>query len=288
MVNYLRQNPKACFDLVGIMDKDPKRERLDESTQLILWRLITEAGHTEAQQAVTEAIVKPGFSDLTNIRALAYIHDFEHPESFVADALWQFYKDLSDSPEGQTGQELKTMTIYALGSLGSDDKINEEIKPEISSKLIQHLYNTEDSREQAATLAAIGNYGGEEVIDALEPYFSSESEEIRASAYDALRRMKDPKAAETLAKYYEKEDSAKVRETALRTLKSMPPTSEGVKWASQTVLKTGEPKEQELLVSVIGENLKTYPDNEKVLTELLKKNPDNRVKREIYKYVVPK
>jgi len=237
---------------------------------------------------VIEAVTNQKFSDLTHIRALAYIHDFEHPESFLSDALWQFYKDLGDAPESQTGQELKNMTIYALGSLGSDDKINEEIKPEISSKLIQHLYNTDDFREQATTLAAIGNYGGEEVIDAVEPYFSSENEDVRASAYDALRRMKDPKAAETLAKYYEKEASPKVREAALRTMKSMPPTSEGVKWASQTVLKTEEAKEQELLVSVIGENLKTYPDNENVLRELLKKNPDNRVKREIYKYVVPK
>ncbi len=286
-VNYLRQHPQACFDLVGIMDKDPKRERLDQSTQLILWRLITQAGHTEAQRAVLEAVLNPGFSDLTHIRALAYVHDFDHPESFVSDALWQFYKDLGDAPESQTEQELKTMTIYALGSLGSEDKLNETIKPQISSRLVENLYHTDKPEEQAVTLAALGNYGGEEVLDAVEPYFSSENEEVRSSAFDSLRRMKDPKAAETLAKHFETESSPKVRSVALRTLKSMPPTSEGVTWANKTVRVTESPEEQELLVGVIGENLKDHPDNEKTLRELLKKNPDNRVKREIYKYIVP-
>jgi len=286
-VNYLRQHPKACFDLVGIMDKDPKRERLDQSTQLILWRLITQAGHKEAQQAVIEAVTDPKFSDLTHIRALAYVHDFEHPESFVSDALWQFYKDLPASPDEQTQQELKNMTMYALGSLGSDEKLNETIKPQISSRLVENLYNTQNPQEQATTLAALGNYGGEEVIDSLEPYFSSENEEVRSAAFDSLRRMKDPVAAETLAKHFETETSVKVRVAALRTLKSMPPTAEGVTWANKTAAVTEEPEEQELLVGVIGENLKEHPENEKTLRELLKKNPDNRVKREIYKYIVP-
>jgi hypothetical protein len=286
-VNYLRQHPQACFDLVDIMDKDPKRERLDQSTQLILWRLITQAGHKEAQQAVIEAVTDRKFSDLTHIRALAYIHDFEHPESFVSDALWQFYKDLPAGSQEQTQQELKTMTLYALGSLGAEDKLNETIKPEISTRLVENLYNTKDTQEQATTLAALGNYGGEDVIDALEPYFSSEDERVRGAAFDALRRMEDPKASETLAKHFETESSPKVRVAALRTLKSMPPTSEGVAWANKTVAVTEEPEEQELLVTVIGENLKEHPENEKTLRELLKKNPDNRVKREIYKYIVP-
>ena len=40
LVNYLRQHPDTCFDLVKVMDADPRRERLDHSAQLILWRLV--------------------------------------------------------------------------------------------------------------------------------------------------------------------------------------------------------------------------------------------------------
>ncbi len=287
-VNYLRQHPEACFDLVKVMNADPRRERLDHSAQLILWRLITEAGHTEAQQAIVDVIVNPEMSNLTHIRGLAYVHDFENPQEFVADAIWAFYKGTDPGTEDQDEQELRTMSLYAFGSLGSDDKINEAVKPEISERLVESLYNAGEPREQSVTLAAIGNYGGEEVIDAIEPYFSSEDENVRASAYDALRRMRDPKAAETLARHYETEASHEVRIAALRTLKAMPPVPEGVNWASRTVLVTEEPREQELLVNVVGENLRDHPENEKTLRELLKKEPTNRVKREIYKYIVPK
>ncbi len=152
---------------------------------------------------------------------------------------------------------------------------------------MENLYGTDDPGEQTVTLAAIGNYGGEEVIEAIDPYFSSENEDVRASAYDALRRMESPEAVKTLANHYETEEAPKVRIAALRALKSMPPVSEGVKWAGKTVMTTEEPKEQELLVNVVGENMKDYPENENILRELLNKNPTNRVKREIYKYIVP-
>lgn len=46
-MNYLRQHPEASFELIKIMDTDPGREHLDQSAQLILWHLITEAGHTQ-------------------------------------------------------------------------------------------------------------------------------------------------------------------------------------------------------------------------------------------------
>jgi hypothetical protein len=77
-VNYLRQKPQAAFEVVGILDGDSKAERFDQSTQLTLWRLITEAGHSEAQQAVVQAATESHFSDLTHIRALLYVHDFEY------------------------------------------------------------------------------------------------------------------------------------------------------------------------------------------------------------------
>jgi len=93
-VNYLRQHPDTAFDLVDILDKDPKRERFDQTTQLILWRLLTEAGHAEAQQAVLDAITNPERSDLSHIRALGYIHDFDYPETFLMDQLWEYYNGL--------------------------------------------------------------------------------------------------------------------------------------------------------------------------------------------------
>ena len=53
--------------------------------------------------------------------------------------------------------------------------------------------------------------------------------------------MDDPLAVETLARFYETETSPDVKLTAAATLSRMPPTSEGVSWAGQTIQK-GEEK----------------------------------------------
>ncbi|HDN26363.1 MAG TPA: HEAT repeat domain-containing protein [Thioploca sp.] len=299
-VNYLRQKPQAAFEVVGILDGDSKAERFDQSTHLTLWRLIIETGHTEAQQAVVQAATESHFSDLTHIRALLYVHDFEYPEAFMVEKLWELHQDmrnseglqqmLSDSVPSvdvQTIRERKTMSLYAIGSLGHQEKLNEELKPEIGKQLVANLKNTDDPKEQSLTLTAISNYGGADVLDEIAPYFTAEDSGVRASAYDALRRMDDPAAIAVLAQHYATEKSPKVRQAALQTLVRMPPTAEGIEWARKEALVVDFREGQEALVKVLGENLKEYPENEAVLRELLKQNPSNRVKQEIYEYVVP-
>ncbi|RKZ84923.1 MAG: hypothetical protein DRR19_17075 [Candidatus Parabeggiatoa sp. nov. 1] len=41
------------------------------------------------------------------------------------------------------------------------------------------------------------------------------------------------------------------------------------------------------LVEILGKTLKDYPDNEGTLRALLNKDLDNKVKKNIYKYIVP-
>jgi len=47
------------------------------------------------------------------------------------------------------------------------------------------------------------------------------------------------------------------------------------------------PMEQIPLVEMLGKTLEDYPDNEGTLRALLKKDLDNKVKKNIYKYIVP-
>jgi len=282
-VNYLRQHPQAAFAVVDLLDSDPKRERFDQSTHLILWRLVTEAGHAEAQQAVINALTDENRSHLTKMRALAYLHDFEYPESSTVETLWQF----TNTRDLKKDREFRTMGLYALGSLGGNEKYNDTVKPEIGQILVENLEGSDDPQEQAITLGAISNYGGEEVLDAVKPYFTAENERVRAAAYDSLRHIEDSRAIEMLTTHYESEKSPAVRAAAAKTLSKMTHSEAGITWAGQTVLTTDAPKEQIPLVEVLGKTLETYPENETHLRELLKKNPDNKVKREVYKYIVP-
>ncbi len=288
LVNYLRKNPRAAFDLVELLDSDPRRERYDQRTQLILWRLLVEAGHTEAQEAVIDAATDPEYSSLTHIRAVAYIHDFENPAPFLAQKLWELRRSLPPDSAHRDEQELRVMSAYAIGSLGHKDKLNDETKTDIGRQLTENLNSSADPDEQAVLLSAIGNYGGSEVLDDIAPYFSSTDDRVRASAYDALRRMDDPQAVELLARSVKEETSLQVRKDAYAAFAAMPPTARGVEWARNEVFAVESSAEQGALVKVLGENLKQYPENEQTLRNLLETDPDNRVKKDIYKYIVPK
>ncbi|MEK8019237.1 MAG: HEAT repeat domain-containing protein [Candidatus Parabeggiatoa sp.] len=116
---------------------------------------------------------------------------------------------------------------------------------------------------------------------------TAENERVRAAAYDALRHIEAPRAVEMLTTHYEIEKSPAVRDAAAKTLSKMTPSEAGITWAGQTVLTTDAPKEQIPLVEMLGKTLETYPENETHLRELLKNNPNNKVKREVYKYLVP-
>ncbi|MBF0232580.1 MAG: HEAT repeat domain-containing protein, partial [Desulfamplus sp.] len=287
-VNYLRLNPYAVFDVVNLLDGDPKREKYDQSTHLILWRLVAESGHTEAQRAVIQAATDPKYSDLTQMRAIAYIHDFENPQPFLTEELWKLHKSLSSNTSDKHDAEIRDMALYAIGSLGAKEKVNSELKAEIGKQLSEYLVSLENIDDQVAVLNAIGNYGGSDIIDDITPFLSSDQEEVRGAAYTSMCRMDDPSAVELLINSYYREESPAVQKSAIKSLSSMPVTEDGIKFAKEEVLKSDNSDIQIPLIKLIGKNLNQYPENEKVFRELLENQIDNKVKKEIYRYIIPK
>ncbi|MBU1171665.1 MAG: HEAT repeat domain-containing protein [Proteobacteria bacterium] len=287
MINYLRQHPQACYDLIGLLDKDAKKERFSHEDQLELWYLITKTGHEDAQKSVLEAIKNQNYSNLTHIRALAYINDFEYPEPFVVEGLWSFYNDLDLVSGDEKSRELGTMALYAIGTMGSDEKLNQSLKPEIGKGLTDSLQKAQDPEIQTLTLQAIGNYGGTDVLSQVDPFFTSDSERVRVAAYEAIRRMQGDEAFDTFKKHYSSESSQKVRTSALKILESMPVTQTSITWAGQEALKVDNSADQESLVKVLGQNLKDYPQSEQALRQLLDKKPSNIVKKTVYRYITP-
>lgn len=287
MLNYLRLFPKAAYDLIRALDADPKKERFSHEDQLLLWQLIAEAGHGDAQKAVLDAVTNSAFSDLTHMRAMAYVHSFEYPEDFMLDTLWGYYKTLDRKSTNSSVKELGTMTLYAIGGLGSEDKLNDGLKPEIGKSLVENLNKSKDTAEQITLLESIGNYGGSDVLAQIGPYFSSKSEEVRIASFNAIRRMNDPAAFDTFVTYYDKESSQKVKSTALKILVTMPASEAVVSWAGKEVLSVKETDDQNALAKVLGQNLETYPQSEKSLRALLSRKPANLVKKTVYKYITP-
>ncbi|MBF0339600.1 MAG: HEAT repeat domain-containing protein [Magnetococcales bacterium] len=287
MVNYLRQHPEACATLIALMDQDPNRERVDQETQLTFWRLLTKTGHPEAQQALINAITGAGLTEVTQMRALTNIHAFENPQPFLADELYRYYKRPPTPTDGDRDPQKRQMALLALGAMGYKDKLNEETRNRVGQLLQDHIGTTQTIPEQLDVLNAIGNYGGKEMMPKIEPYLGSQDEYVRASAFSSMRRMDDPAVLTSIIEHYDKEDSAKVRTVALKTIAELPPSQAGMTWVNQNAMTPRHPEEQIIMVDMLGKHEKLFPANSQTLRELLKTNPDNRVKKAIYKYVVP-
>jgi HEAT repeat protein len=183
---------------------------------------------------------------------------------------------------------MQIIILYALGTLGSDEKLNDSLKPVIEKSLADNLKNTKDTQTQVATLQAIGNYGGSDILDQVLPFFSSDSEQVRVAANESIRRMDPGKAFDTFVDSYSAESSQNVRTSALKILESMKATGETVSWAGKEGLAVDESADQESLAKVLGKNIKTYPEAEEPLRKLLAKKPSNNVKKTVYRYIVPK
>jgi len=205
----------------------------------------------------------------------------------VADGLWSFYNGVDMAAGDDKSRELGTMALYAIGTMGSDEKLNQSLKPEIGKGLADTLQKAQNPEIQVMTLQAIGNYGGADVLSQVDPFFTNDNERVRVAAYEAIRRMPGNEAFNTFKTHYASESSQKVRTSALKIMESMPPTQESITWAGQEALKVDDSADQESLAKVLGQNIKAYPQSEKALRQLLDKKPSTIVKKTVYRYIAP-
>ncbi|MFA6034220.1 MAG: hypothetical protein WC889_15075, partial [Myxococcota bacterium] len=158
MVNYLRLNPKASEDLLRLLDRDNKMQRYDEKTQLVLWRLIIEAGTPEAQRAIISAAIDPSYSTLSHVRAIMYSIDFENPQQFMVDEMLRLHRNPDINGEPRRKVMTENMSLLAVGSMGYKDKLNEDTINSVAKELTDNLHRFEvNNGEVSLTLKAIGN-----------------------------------------------------------------------------------------------------------------------------------
>lgn len=285
LVNYLRQFPQRCFQLVKLLDR-PQAIGLNQSTELHVWNLLTRVGHREAQQATVVPLFDPEYGTATRYRALSYFHDFAHPEKEVTDRLLSF-ADSVPAIQSQEASELRAMALYAVGTAGGPDKLNEPLQQEISTQLAARLNSSQKPGDQAVALLAIGNQGDEKMLPVITPYLSSRDDMVRANAYDALRRMPGEAAVDLLISTVATESSSTVRVAAIKTLNEMPDRGKAVDWARRELAQVSIPAEQVVLIDFLGKSLKENPENEGALRQLLAQNPVRQVKKKIYQYIAP-
>lgn len=289
MINYLRLHPERSQELVQLLDRCYSDKGVCEwstrERRMMIYALV-QAGHKEAQQALVDAATNPRNNADLRTAALMHMHQIETPQKFVSEELWDRHRMLSGSND-RLDVEQRNMSLFVLGSLGDKDKLNPELSNEIATELSDYLKQSGDRSDQIIALEAMGNHGGEQLLDAIEPIFASDDVEMRATAYFAMRRMDTPEAAQTLINNYEKENVQPVKTAAMESLAQMPPSDSTMTWARNELLQPLDPSSQKALVAYLGHNLVNYPQNEQALRALLQTGPTMDVKRAVYAFISP-
>jgi hypothetical protein len=270
MLSWLRLNPSAPGELIRMMDLDRKGERLSSKKQLNLWRLIAEAGTPNAQRAIIDAAMNPSYGRDSHIRGMMYATNIENPEPFVVDGLWRLHREPSLNGDSEIAGATREMSLLSVGALGYRDKQNEDLKEGIRRQLSENLSRTTDAGEKALTLSAIGNSGNAGLMETVAPYLASSDETLRGAAFDALRRMEDPKAQELLIGSYASQTSPEVKAAAIKALSEMPPQESSTEWARKAVQTEPDLRVQALMINYLGSTMQEFPRNETALRALLK------------------
>ena len=284
LLNYLRLHPEAAEQLAKRLSGG--RDDFDADTKNALWSLIARSGHKEAQAAIMNTVLDDQNPSDTRIRALAYVSDFEYPTDAVVEELWDQYELPVEEPQSTAGQ-IKTMSLFALGALGAGSHLDPEAKESIGQELSSALNGSDTAWDERMALRAIGNFGGAELLDDVADRFESPDPAIRAAAFMALRKMTDPRAQSVFIAAFEREPSPEVRASALASLVDMPLRAPTIDWARVALFEETGEAAQVGFVRVLGETIRRYPDNGRVLREYLATRPSMTVKRAIYDYIAP-
>jgi HEAT repeat protein len=118
--------------------------------------------------------------------------------------------------------------VYGLGANAFKLKqSNPELRADVTRELVHELDNSTSPDDQLVRLIALGNAGPDDALTSIGRMMGSTSENLRAAAATALRRITQPGADEMLAVLLN-DPSPVVRASALRALAERAPTEAGL------------------------------------------------------------
>jgi HEAT repeat protein len=112
-----------------------------------------------------------------------------------------------------------TQARYGLGTCADHLQKTEPGRAgTIVAGLAKDLQSSQDPKDKAAYLRALGNSGHPDALAAIQPYLTDPNPGVRAAAADALRAIPNPLADQDLALVLKRDTSPDVRRTSLEAM----------------------------------------------------------------------
>lgn len=134
-------------------------------------------------------------------------------------------------------QELANMALFALGSMGGNDKLNQMVKYKVADILADSLPSISSDQEAITLLTAIANTGNTDLIPVISEMFNNPNGKVKAAAFDALSNMEGKQVIDLFVEEYERINELELQEYAVKVMLQMPETSEKNQWIAAQVQK---------------------------------------------------
>lgn len=286
LTQYTRKHPAEAAALVSGL---AKLDVNDEATHDLVGRglaAIAHAGHLEAQQALVELLGNASSGPSVRELALEAMLSIPMPERFVPAAVWRYREALPGA--GTADSPLVAAATNVYGALGGVDRGVAGNTDEVLATLGARLRGTRNVFEQRMVLVALGNVGDyRRALEFSEPFFTSREEILVMRAFETFARAGGDDAFAAFAERFKVQNGRDVRLAAIGVAQVMPPSLTRARWAAQQARLTNDEALLSRLIDILGRDLKTYPENQQALRDLLSRTRDRSLRKTIYMYAPP-
>jgi len=251
LASYLSVHPEAIATLLEQM----RSGVIDPKLHSLLFLALERTGTLAAEKALGSAMADRGMTTQNRMRAAAALQDIPRPSLGTA-------KTLLDQARQQGSAEDVQVSRSALLALGALSHRTLDRQPDVAalarSEFRSHLQAAQNPEEVRTALSAIGNSGDPTMIDALGNYNRDASEQVRASAAEAYRRMDRAAMEPPLRDWLGKEDSGSVRTAIASSLVErlhedrQAASAETVAIAATRLAAESDPRARAALIELLG------------------------------------
>ncbi len=181
--------------------------QLEGDAAVVVMAAVGMAGNEAAQEFLADHFGEAGGSEQVRVFALRAAMQLQEPNEALLQAMQASHSETENT------EAVRMSALLALGVLAgrSDETASIEY-------LLAREGDSQESRDKAMWLEALGNSGSAEILPKLSSYLEHEDPGLRTSATQALRFIETPEANRLLAQAARDDASVEVRASAAEIL----------------------------------------------------------------------
>ncbi len=249
LIDLLRLQPEAALELTAALAQPD----LEPALVGYLLSAAGAAGTPAAQQVCADFASQPVRPDASRMAALHALFQTDAPTPRTLDAVLTLASDAGE-PLPVAGTAMLLLGAYANRNAGVQSADVVEFEQLARERGMLHDW-----------FAALGNAGGEAVVDAVWHHLTAQAPDVRASALGALRRVQHVRAEQALLASLDYDADPRVRRTAAEHLaergsdaaltaleRLLPAADKGMREAMRRGLQGAESARARTLLSKLG------------------------------------